>query len=70
MFKKVKYLTIMIISMWFRNKNGKMVEIKRLDYFTDTQYYNAIMKIKIGSVIQHKNNSHEKIKNLIGYKNS
>jgi hypothetical protein len=56
--------------MWFRNKDGKMVEIKRLDYFTDTQYYNSIMKLKIGLVIEHKNNSQEKIKNLIGYKNS
>ena len=52
------------------NKDGKMVEIKRLDYFTDTQYYNSIMKLKIGLVIEHKNNSQEKIKNLIGYKNS
>ena len=56
--------------MWIRNKNGKMVEIKRIDYLTDTNYYNAIINQKFNSIIQESNNSKDRIKNLIGYKNS
>ena len=56
--------------MWIRNKNYMLVEIKRLDYLTDTDYYNAIIKEKFGFTIKQNNNTIETIINLIGYKNS
>lgn len=56
--------------MWIRNKNNILVEINKLDYLTDTDYYNAIIKVKFNCVIKEPNNTKDRIKNLIGYKNS
>lgn len=40
--------------MLFRTKQGKIVEINRRDYSTDTLYYSKIVKIK-------KNNNDEEV---------
>ena len=56
--------------MWIRNKDGKMININRLDYLTDTDYYNSIIKEKFGVTIKDIKNTKNKIQNLIGYKNS
>lgn len=32
--------------MLFRRKNGKIIEILRKNYITDTEYYKAILLIK------------------------
>lgn len=32
--------------MLFRSKTGKLVEIKRVNYIADKEYYNAILKLK------------------------
>ena len=56
--------------MWIRNKSNILVKINKLDYLTDTDYYNAIIQQKFNCVIKEPNNSKDRIKDLIGYKNS
>ena len=43
--------------MWIRNKDGKMININRLDYLTDTDYYNSIIKEKFGVTIKDLKNT-------------
>ena len=54
--------------MWIRNKSNILVKINKLDYLTDTDYYNAIIQQKFNCVIKQSNNSKDRIKDLIGYK--
>lgn len=35
--------------MLFYNKNGKLIHIKKLDFPNDREYYETVMKQKIGS---------------------
>ena len=51
--------------MLFRNSNGKLIEIKRENYTTDTNYYDAILKIHDIKIVSKQNNTQKNIINFI-----
>ena len=55
--------------MWIRNKNSVLIEIKRENYYTDTQYYNDIYFTKTGLQIRKQHQMKEKIHNILDVKN-
>lgn len=52
--------------MLFRDCNGKLVELCKYNYLTDTEYYRAIMKVKGLVVDSSKQNEMERLMSLIG----
>tara|TARA_B100000886_G_scaffold339141_1_gene303717 strand:+ start:4589 stop:4774 length:186 start_codon:yes stop_codon:yes gene_type:complete len=55
--------------MWFRDKHGNLVEIKREDHFTDSEYYTKICQIKTGSLLVCHEDQKRKIMDLLDVKN-
>lgn len=52
--------------MLFRDCNGNLVEICKYNYLTDTEYYQAILKVKGLVVDSSKPNEMERLMSLIG----
>ena len=55
--------------MWFRDKNGNLVEIRRESYFTDAEYYTKICQIKTGTLLACHEDQKQKIIELLDVKN-
>tara|TARA_Y100000816_G_scaffold257612_1_gene211898 strand:- start:913 stop:1098 length:186 start_codon:yes stop_codon:yes gene_type:complete len=55
--------------MWFRDKNGNLVEIRRERYFTDAEYYTKICQIKTGTLLACHEDQKQKIIELLDVKN-
>ncbi len=55
--------------MWIRNIHGTLIEIKRQNFYTDTQYYNHIFFTKTGLQIKKLHRMKEKIHDILDVKN-
>ena len=51
--------------MLYRNFHGKMVNIDKKDFFTDSAYYAKIISTIFNKKIEKPNNTLDRIKNMI-----
>ena len=61
-------MLIVINNMIYRNNDGKLIEIKRLSYNTDLEYYKEIMKIKGYTKVSKDDTSMKRVLSVIKIK--
>ena len=56
--------------MLFRDHNGKIIDIKKLDYTRDSNYYRAILIAKKKALLPHGHDERQRMLNLCTFKST